>query len=105
MVFKIRLVLLTTLIAFSTFYLSGCASSPTAESTGEYFDDSIITTKVKSDLIGDKAINSSNISVKTYKGIVQLSGFVNTPQQVLQAGQVASKVSGVVKVENDLIVK
>lgn len=85
--------------------LSGCASSNTSESTGQYFDDSMITAKVKSALIGDKKIKSGNIDVTTFKGIVQLSGFVNTPEQVLSAGQDASKVPGVVKVENDLIVK
>ncbi|MBY0544637.1 MAG: BON domain-containing protein [Gammaproteobacteria bacterium] len=96
--------ILTVLLA-STIGLVGCASSTTTESTGEYLDDSVITTKVKSDLIGDKAIHSGNITVTTFKSVVQLSGFVNSPDQVLKAGQVASKVSGVVRVENDLIVK
>ena len=93
------------LLLIISILLVGCASSTTAESTGEYLDDSVITTKVKSDLLSDKTIHSGNISVKTFKGIVQLSGFVNSPEQVLKSGQVASKVSGVVKVENDLIVK
>lgn len=96
--------LLAVLLA-STLGLAACASTTTKESTGEYLDDSVITTKVKSDLLADKDIHSGNITVTTYKSVVQLSGFVNSPDQVLKAGQVASKVAGVVRVENDLIVK
>lgn len=95
----------TVLVIAVTLLLGGCASSTTKESTGQYFDDSVITTKVKSDLVATKDIKSGNITVNTFKGIVQLSGFVNSPEQVLKAGQVASKVPGVIKVENDLIVK
>ncbi len=85
--------------------LVGCASTSLTESTGEYFDDSMITTKVKSSLVGAKDVKSGHISVKTFKGVVQLSGFVDSSAQVLKAGQLASHVPGVVKVENDLIVK
>ncbi|MFN7097549.1 MAG: BON domain-containing protein [Gammaproteobacteria bacterium] len=95
----------TMLLIAITFLLAGCASSTTKESTGQYFDDSVITTKVKSDLVATKNIKSGNITVNTFKGIVQLSGFVNSPEQVLMAGKVASKVPGVIKVENDLLVK
>src|SRR3990167_2807785 len=98
-VFKTRL--LTGLFIMSTTALIGCASSTTSESTGQYLDDSVITTRVKSSLVGAKDVKSGHISVKTFKGVVQLSGFVDTPAQVLRAGQVSSKVHGVVRVEND----
>ena len=85
--------------------LAACASTPTRESTGEYVDDSVITTKVKSLLAEDDFLKSFQISVETYKGIVQLSGFVNSRQAVDKAGQIARSVNGVKSVKNNLIVK
>ena len=82
-----------------------CASTPTHESAGEYVDDSVITTKVKSLLANDDFFKSFQISVKTYKGIVQLSGFVNSHAAVDKAGDIARSVDGVRSVSNDLIVK
>jgi hyperosmotically inducible protein len=85
--------------------LVACASTSKRESTGEYVDDSVITTKVKSLLAEDDFLKSFQIGVKTYKGIVQLSGFVNSRQAVDKAGQIAYSVKGVKSVKNDLIVK
>lgn len=85
--------------------LAGCQSSPTQESTGQYVDSSATTTKVKAALLSTKGIDSTNISVTTYKGVVQLSGFVNSEAQKQLADQVSSNVTGVQSVENDLIVK
>ena len=85
--------------------LAACASTPTRESTGEYVDDSAITTKVKSLLANDDFFKSFQISVETYKGTVQLSGFVNSRQAVDKAGQIARSVQGVKSVKNNLIVK
>ena len=85
--------------------LMACASTPKKESTGEYVDDSVITTKVKSLLAKDDFLKSFQISVETYKGIVQLSGFVNSRQAADKASQIASSVKGVQSVKNDLIVK
>ena len=82
-----------------------CASTRTRESTGEYVDDSVITTKVKALLADDDFLKSFQISVETYKGIVQLSGFVNSQQAVDKAGQIARSVQGVKSVKNDLNVK
>jgi osmotically-inducible protein OsmY len=82
-----------------------CASTSQKESTGEYVDDSIITTKVKSQLAADDFLKSFQISVETFKGTVQLSGFVNAQQAVDKAGQIAGGVKGVKSVKNDLIVK
>lgn len=83
----------------------GCAGTPTRSSTGEYVDDSVITTKVKAELAADKVMNIFQISVETYKGVVQLSGFVNTKEQSNQAEAIAKKVGGVREVRNSLIVK
>jgi osmotically-inducible protein OsmY len=85
--------------------LAACASTPTRESTGEYVDDSVITTKVKALLAKDDFLKSFEIGVETRKGVVQLSGFVGTQDAVNKAGQIASGVGGVKSVKNDLIVK
>ena len=82
-----------------------CASTSKQESTGEYIDDSVITTKVKSLLAADDFLKSFQISVETYKGTVQLSGFVGSQQAVDKAGQIARSVKGVISVRNNLIVK
>ena len=85
--------------------LTACAATRTHESTGEYVDDSVITTKVKALLANDDFFKSFQISVETYKGIVQLSGFVNSQQAVNKAGEIVRSVQGVKSVKNDLIVK
>jgi osmotically-inducible protein OsmY len=85
--------------------LVACASTPTRESTGEYVDDSVITAKVKSLLASDDFLKSFEISVETYKGTVQLSGFVDSPKAVDKAGEIASGVKGVKSVKNNLNVK
>ena len=83
----------------------GCAATPTSDSTGQYVDDSVITSKVKSALLGDDAVKSFAISVQTVKGVVQLSGFVDTSDQKSAAGKDAESVLGVKDVSNNLIVK
>jgi osmotically-inducible protein OsmY len=85
--------------------LVACASTSKKESTGEYVDDSVITTKVKSQLAADDFLKSFQISVETFKGTVQLSGFVNTIAAVDKAVEIAHSVKGVKYVKNDLIVK
>ena len=95
--------LLVLLMLIATF--AACASTRTRESTGEYVDDSVITTKVKSLLAADDFLKSFQISVKTFQGTVQLSGFVNSQQAADKAGQIAKSVNGVKSVKNDLIVK
>jgi osmotically-inducible protein OsmY len=84
---------------------AACASTRTRESTGEYVDDSVITTKVKSLLANDDFFKSFQISVETYKGIVQLSGFVDSQQAVNKAAEIVRSVQGVKSVKNNLIVK
>ena len=82
-----------------------CASTPKKEGTGEYFDDSVITAKIKAQLAADDFLKSFQIGVESRKGIVQLSGFVNSQAAVDKAGQIAGGVEGVKTVKNDLIVK
>ena len=83
----------------------GCASTQKHESTGQYIDDSVITTKVKAAIFGEDTLKSLQISVETFKGVVQLSGFVDSPQSIARAGVVAARVEGVKEVKNTLIVK
>jgi osmotically-inducible protein OsmY len=83
----------------------GCASTPKKASTGEYIDDSVITTKVKAALVEDPMTKAYQINVETFKGEVQLSGFVDSAQAVAKAGEVARGVKGVKSVKNNLIVK
>ena len=97
----IRYVLVLMLLA--TFV--ACASTAKQESTGEYVDDSVITTKVKSLLAADDFLKSFDISVETYKGTVQLSGFVSSRAAVDKALQITRSVGGVKSVKNSLIVK
>jgi osmotically-inducible protein OsmY len=82
-----------------------CASTSRNESTGEYLDNSIITAKVKSSILNEPTLKSFEITVKTYKDVVQLSGFVDSAASVRLAGEVAAGVKGVSKVANDLLVK
>jgi osmotically-inducible protein OsmY len=89
----------------SVVVLSACAGTKTSESTGAYVDDSAITGKVKTAILQDPALKVMQIHVDTHKNVVQLSGFVDTPQMVGRAGTVASQVNGVASVQNDLIVK
>jgi osmotically-inducible protein OsmY len=94
---------LMILMLVATF--AACGSTRTQSSPGDYVDDSVITTKVKSLLAKDAFLKSFQISVETYQGTVQLSGFVNSKQAVDKAGEITRSVSGVKSVKNDLIVK
>jgi len=91
-------------IALVTAFL-GCASTPTRESSGQFVDDSAITTKVKAAIFDDPSLKVLQINVETFKGEVQLSGFVDSAQNIRRAGEVARSVPGVRSVKNDLIVK
>jgi osmotically-inducible protein OsmY len=82
-----------------------CASTPKQEGTGEFVDDSVITTKIKTLLANDEFLKSFQISVETRKGIVELSGFVDSQNAKDKAGHIARGVGGVKSVRNALIVK
>ena len=100
-----RTIIVSLAACIVLFAFLGCASTSKKSSTGEYVDDSVITTKVKALLAEDDFLRSFRISVETYKGVVQLSGFVNTQDAVAKAGQIARSVKGVQSVKNHLIVK
>ena len=93
------------LLLIVIFTFAACASTRTQESAGEYVDDSVITTKVKSMLAADDFLKSFEISVETYQGTVQLSGFVNSQKAVNKANEIAKSVKGVKSIKNDLILK
>jgi hypothetical protein len=83
----------------------GCGSTTTKEGTGEYVDDSVITTKVKTAIFNDSTLKVNEINVETFKGVVQLSGFVRSQADIDQAVQVARGVAGVKSVKNDMRIK
>jgi osmotically-inducible protein OsmY len=85
--------------------LAGCASSQKHESTGQYIDDSAITTSVKAAIFNESTLKSGEINVETFKGRVQLSGFVSTQANIDRAVQVAQGVKGVTSVGNDMRLK
>jgi len=97
---------------FSTFFLTallafmvGCAATSKQEGTGEYIDDTILTTKVKAAVLKEPTLKSAEINVETFKGVVQLSGFVNSQADINKAAEVARSVKGVKSVKNDMQVK
>jgi osmotically-inducible protein OsmY len=94
---------LVILALIATF--AACAATRTQESAGEYVDDSVITTKVKSLLAADDFLKSFKISVESFKGTVQLSGFVNSQKAVNKAVEIVKSVKGVTSIKNNLIVK
>ncbi len=98
---------------FATFFFTilllasflGCASTSKQEGTGEYVDDTVITTKVKTAIFNDPNLKSSEINIETFKGVVQLSGFVSSRADINRAVEVARGIAGVKSVKNDMRVK
>lgn len=90
---------------FIAFSLSSCSGSRLHESTGEYFDDVMLTSKIKASILGDARTKFLQIHVETFKGVVQLSGFVDSQAAADQAVHLARTVQGVKQVNNSLIVK
>jgi osmotically-inducible protein OsmY len=93
---------LLTLVFMSVM---GCASTPRQEGTGEYIDNSVITAKVKAAIVNDPTLMVTEVNVETYKGIVQLSGFVNSQADIDKAASLARGVAGVKSVKNDMRLK
>jgi osmotically-inducible protein OsmY len=83
----------------------GCTSTPTRESAGEYMSDSWITTKVKAALVEDSQVKATEVNVETYKGTVQLSGFVSSDAAMQQAVRLARGIQGVTSVKNDMRIR
>ena len=92
-------------LALTLLTAAGCASTQKQEATGEYVDDSVITTKVKAAILNEPSLSSAEINVETFKGIVQLSGFVNSRADINKAAVVARSVAGVKSVKNDMRLK
>lgn len=92
-------------MTFALLFSLGCSSTPTKEGTGEYIDDSVITTKVKTAIFNEPTLKSSEINVETFKGVVQLSGFVSSQADVNKAVEVARGVKGVKSVNNGMSLK
>jgi osmotically-inducible protein OsmY len=92
-------------LAIAVSSVVGCSSSPTREGTGEYIDDTVITTKVKAAIVNEPTLKVTEINVETFKGIVQLSGFVSSQAAADKAVAVARGVSGVKSVKNDMRIK
>jgi osmotically-inducible protein OsmY len=102
---KLKLIILFLVSLSLVPSIVGCAGGKTYESTGEHLDDSVITTKVKASILGDSKLKMLQIGVETFRGVVQLSGFVNTSEAATRAVDLARRVRGVKQVNNSLIVK
>ena len=92
-------------LAVSLSYMTGCASTDHKQGTGEYVDDTVITTKVKAAILDQPTLKSAEINVETFKGVVQLSGFVSSSDNASTAVRTAQAVKGVTSVKNDMRVK
>lgn len=95
----------TFIVAVLFTALAGCASTSKTAGTGEYIDDTVITSKVKTAIFNDPSLKVAEINVETFKGVVQLSGFVNSQADINQAVAVARGIGGVTSVRNDMRLK
>lgn len=98
---RFRMIFLPILLALFV----GCAGTATQESTGDYIDDTVLTTKVKAAVFNEASLKSAEINVETFKGVVQLSGFVSSQADINKAVEIARDVPGVKSVTNDMRVK
>lgn len=95
----------TIMVALLFVSMLGCASTSKTEGTGEYIDDSVITTRVKAAIFNEPTLKSAEINVETFKGTVQLSGFVSSQADISKAVEIAKKVDNVKSVKNSMQVK
>lgn len=95
----------TCLISLALPNVIGCATKQKGEKVGTYVDDSVITTKVKTQLLAEPKLKSYEIAVETYRGVVQLSGFVTSKDDIKRAVEIARRVKGVSEVKNDMQLK
>lgn len=97
---------LATLALLTSFLgLAACSATPTRESTGQFMDDTALTTKVKAAIFNEASLKSAEINVETFKGVVQLSGFVSSSANIDKAVMLARSVNGVQSVKNDMRLK
>lgn len=97
--------LVTVLFSFLLIAVAGCASTSKSEGTGEYIDDTVITSKVKAEIFNEPTLKSREINVETFKGAVQLSGFVSSQSDISKAVEIARSIKGVTSVKNDIRIK
>jgi hyperosmotically inducible periplasmic protein len=104
---SLKIIGLFSAISISSLFpvLSGCAGTSTRQSTGEFVDDATITAKVKAEFVRDELVKALQVNVDTFKGVVGLSGFVDTPAQKARAADIARTVNGVTEVKNNIEVK
>ena len=102
---QVSKVLSAAILAVTLVSAVGCSSTSKTSGTGEYIDDSVITTKVKTAIFNEPTLKSAEINVETFKGVVQMSGFVSSQADINKAVEVARGVSGVTSVKNDMRVK
>lgn len=88
-----------------TLFLAGCAGTATQSSTGEYIDDTLLTTHVKSVLLADPDVSGLSVKVESFRGVVQLSGFVKTVKERNRAVELARGIPGVRQVRNDILIR
>jgi hyperosmotically inducible periplasmic protein len=105
MVRRDRATALSAAVAATILMMSGCAPMQGRESAGEYVDDATVSTKVRAELLRNQALKGFDIHVETMQDVVQLSGFVDSPEQKAQAEQIARSVSGVRGVRNNIVVR
>lgn len=102
---KLNFIKQLVVVLFLTAFIAGCAGTRTRESTGEFMDDSAITAKVKAEIFDDPMLKVFQINVETFKGEVQLSGFVDSAKASARAVEIARKVKGVTSVKNSMVIK
>jgi osmotically-inducible protein OsmY len=95
----------TVALACAVLFATGCASTPTQSSVGEAIDDTVITARVKTAIFNDPELSAAEINVETFKGTVQLSGFVSERSAIAKAAEVTRAISGVKSVKNDIAIK
>jgi hyperosmotically inducible periplasmic protein len=105
MVRRDRATLSSAAIAVTVLLMSGCAPMQGRETAGQYVDDATVSTKVRAELLRNQALKGFDIHVETMQDVVQLGGFVDSPEQKAQAEQIARSVSGVRGVRNDIVVR
>ncbi|HZR03752.1 MAG TPA: BON domain-containing protein [Burkholderiales bacterium] len=97
--------LIAFFLTFLFVFFVGCSSTSKQEGMGEYVDDTIVTSKVKAAIFNEPSLKSAQINVETFKGVVQLSGFVDSQAAIDKAGEVTRGVKGVTSVKNDIRLK
>lgn len=97
--------ILASFLALTLLTVTGCGSTQKQEGTGEYIDDTVITTKVKAAILNEPTLKAAEINVETFKGVVQLSGFVSSATSINKAIEVTRGVAGVKSVKNSMHLK